>query len=147
MARLIKRVAAKRDLTDHFVFLAENASVNVARRQLQFTIHPSPFIMLPWTTERSSPSNPANEVESRALSRDAHHRLRRTVLPCLGYDAPGNPYPTLLGTNFPYDKFLPTKTDGDRAYVYCDAAKNQGITASSYGASASGDRNAFCRNC
>jgi hypothetical protein len=71
----------------------------------------------------------------------------RTVLPCLGYDAPGNPYPTLLGTNFPYDKFLPTKTDGDRAYVYCDAAKNQGITASSYGASASGDRNAFCSNC
>ena len=67
MARLIKRVAAKRDLTDHFVFLAENASVNVARRQLQFTIHPSPFIMLPWTTERSSPSNPANEVESRAF--------------------------------------------------------------------------------
>ena len=26
MARVIKRVAAKRDLTDHFVFLGENAS-------------------------------------------------------------------------------------------------------------------------
>ena len=63
------------------------------------------------------------------------------------YHLPRYAYPTLLGTNFPYDKFLPTKTDGDRAYVYCDAAKNQGITASSYGASASGDRNAFCRNC
>jgi hypothetical protein len=31
MARLIKRVAAKRDLTDHFVFLAENASMEVGR--------------------------------------------------------------------------------------------------------------------
>jgi len=35
MARVIKRAAAKRDLTDHFVFLAENASVDVARRFLQ----------------------------------------------------------------------------------------------------------------
>ena len=35
MARVIKRVAAKRDLTDHFVFLAENASVDVARRFLR----------------------------------------------------------------------------------------------------------------
>ena len=34
MARVIKRVAAKRDLTDHFVFLGENASVDVARRFL-----------------------------------------------------------------------------------------------------------------
>ena len=34
MARVIKRVAAKRDLTDHFVFLGENASVEVARRFL-----------------------------------------------------------------------------------------------------------------
>jgi hypothetical protein len=32
MARVIKRVAAKRDMTDHFVFLGENASVDVARR-------------------------------------------------------------------------------------------------------------------
>jgi len=30
MARVIKRVAAKRDLTDHFVFLGDNASVDVA---------------------------------------------------------------------------------------------------------------------
>jgi toxin ParE1/3/4 len=35
MARVLKRVAAKRDLTDHFVFLGENASVDVARRFLQ----------------------------------------------------------------------------------------------------------------
>ena len=34
MARVLKRVAAKRDLTDHFVFLGENASVDVARRFL-----------------------------------------------------------------------------------------------------------------
>lgn len=34
MARVIKRAAAKRDLTDHFVFLGENASVDVARRFL-----------------------------------------------------------------------------------------------------------------
>ena len=34
MPRVIKRVAAKRDLTDHFVFLGENASVEVARRFL-----------------------------------------------------------------------------------------------------------------
>jgi toxin ParE1/3/4 len=34
MARVVKRVAAKRDLTDHFVFLGENASVDVARRFL-----------------------------------------------------------------------------------------------------------------
>jgi len=34
MARVIKRAAAKRDLTDHFVFLGENASVEVARRFL-----------------------------------------------------------------------------------------------------------------
>jgi plasmid stabilization system protein ParE len=34
MARVIKRVAAKRDLTDHFGFLGENASVDVARRFL-----------------------------------------------------------------------------------------------------------------
>lgn len=34
MARVIKRVAAKQDLTDHFVFLGENASVDVARRFL-----------------------------------------------------------------------------------------------------------------
>lgn len=34
MARVIRRVAAKRDLTDHFVFLGENASVDVARRFL-----------------------------------------------------------------------------------------------------------------
>src|SRR2546429_5252886 len=34
MARVIKRVAAKRDLTDHFVFLGDNASVDVARRFL-----------------------------------------------------------------------------------------------------------------
>jgi toxin ParE1/3/4 len=35
MARILKRVAATRDVTDHFVFLAENASVDVARRFLQ----------------------------------------------------------------------------------------------------------------
>lgn len=35
MARVIKRVAAKRDLIDHFVFLGENASVDVARRFLR----------------------------------------------------------------------------------------------------------------
>lgn len=34
MGRVIKRVAAKRDLTDHFVFLGENASVDVAHRFL-----------------------------------------------------------------------------------------------------------------
>ena len=34
MVRVLKRVAAKRDLTDHFVFLGENASVDVARRFL-----------------------------------------------------------------------------------------------------------------
>jgi len=34
MARVITSVAAKRDLTDHFVFLGENASVDVARRFL-----------------------------------------------------------------------------------------------------------------
>ena len=34
MARVIKRVAAKRDLTDHFVFPGENASVDVGRRFL-----------------------------------------------------------------------------------------------------------------
>lgn len=34
MARVLKRVAAKRDLIDHFVFLGENASVEVARRFL-----------------------------------------------------------------------------------------------------------------
>ncbi len=34
MARVIKRAAAKRDLTDHFVFLGESASVDVARRFL-----------------------------------------------------------------------------------------------------------------
>ena len=34
MARVIKRVAAKRDLTDHFVFLGDKASVDVARRFL-----------------------------------------------------------------------------------------------------------------
>lgn len=34
MARVLKRAAAKRDLTDHFVFLGENASVDVARRFL-----------------------------------------------------------------------------------------------------------------
>jgi len=96
MARLIKRVAAKRDLTDHFVFLAENASVNVARRQLQFTIHPSPFIMLPWTTERSSPSNPANEVESRAFEGCASPST--TVL---SYLASGMTHQEIL-TDFPY---------------------------------------------
>jgi len=34
MARVVKRVAAKRDLTDHLVFLGENASAEVARRFL-----------------------------------------------------------------------------------------------------------------
>jgi len=34
MARVVKRAAAKRDLTNHFVFLGENASVEVARRFL-----------------------------------------------------------------------------------------------------------------
>jgi toxin ParE1/3/4 len=34
MARVVKRIAAKRDLSDHFVFLGENASVDVARRFL-----------------------------------------------------------------------------------------------------------------
>ena len=34
MARVIKRVAAKRDLTEHFVFLGEHVSVDVARRFL-----------------------------------------------------------------------------------------------------------------
>jgi toxin ParE1/3/4 len=34
MARVLKRVAAKRDLTDHFVFFGETASVDVARRFL-----------------------------------------------------------------------------------------------------------------
>ncbi len=34
MARVVRRVTAKRDLTDHFVFLGENASVDVARRFL-----------------------------------------------------------------------------------------------------------------
>ncbi len=34
MARVIKRVAAKRDLMDHFVFLGDKASVDVARRFL-----------------------------------------------------------------------------------------------------------------
>lgn len=35
MPRVIRRVAAKRDLTEHFVFLGENASIEVARRFLQ----------------------------------------------------------------------------------------------------------------
>jgi toxin ParE1/3/4 len=35
MARVIQRTAAKRDLIDHFVFLGENASVDVARRFIQ----------------------------------------------------------------------------------------------------------------
>ena len=35
MPRVLKRAQAARDLTDHFVFLAENASVEVARRFLQ----------------------------------------------------------------------------------------------------------------
>jgi toxin ParE1/3/4 len=34
MARVVKRAAAKRDLTDHFVFLGENVSVDMARRFL-----------------------------------------------------------------------------------------------------------------
>lgn len=34
MARVIRRIAAKRDLIDHFVFLAENAGIDVARRFL-----------------------------------------------------------------------------------------------------------------
>jgi len=37
MARVLKRVAAARDITDHFVFLGENASVDVARRFLHAT--------------------------------------------------------------------------------------------------------------
>jgi plasmid stabilization system protein ParE len=32
MARVLKREAAKRDLTGHFAYLAENASLEVARR-------------------------------------------------------------------------------------------------------------------
>jgi toxin ParE1/3/4 len=39
MARVIKRVAAKRDLVDHFVFLGENASLEIARRFLQSANH------------------------------------------------------------------------------------------------------------
>jgi len=35
MARVIQRVAAKRDLVDHFVFLGENASIEIARRFLR----------------------------------------------------------------------------------------------------------------
>lgn len=35
MARILKRAAAKRDLAEHFVFLGENASIDVARRFLQ----------------------------------------------------------------------------------------------------------------
>ena len=37
MPRILKRAAAKRDLIDHFVFLAENASVDVAHRFLEST--------------------------------------------------------------------------------------------------------------
>jgi toxin ParE1/3/4 len=37
MARVLKRAPALRDLTDHFVFLGENASVEVARRFIQST--------------------------------------------------------------------------------------------------------------
>lgn len=40
MARVVKRDAARRDLIEHFVFLGENASVNVARRFLQ-AVHAS----------------------------------------------------------------------------------------------------------
>jgi toxin ParE1/3/4 len=35
VARVLKRAPATRDLIDHFVFLGENASVDVARRFLQ----------------------------------------------------------------------------------------------------------------
>ena len=35
MARVIQRVAAKRDLVDHFVFLGENANIEIARRFLR----------------------------------------------------------------------------------------------------------------
>ena len=35
MARVLKRATARRDLMEHFIFLAENASLNVARRFLQ----------------------------------------------------------------------------------------------------------------
>lgn len=35
MARVFQRAAAKRDLSDHFVLLCENASMDVARRFLQ----------------------------------------------------------------------------------------------------------------
>ena len=35
MARVIKRAPAKLDLIDHFVFLGENASVEVAKRFIQ----------------------------------------------------------------------------------------------------------------
>ncbi len=35
IARVVTREAARRDLIEHFVFLGENASVNVARRFLQ----------------------------------------------------------------------------------------------------------------
>ncbi len=37
MARVFKRVAAKRDLTDHFVFLGESAGMDTARRFLHAT--------------------------------------------------------------------------------------------------------------
>lgn len=37
MAVVLKRPEAGRDLTEHFVFLAENASLDVARRFLRFT--------------------------------------------------------------------------------------------------------------
>jgi toxin ParE1/3/4 len=35
VARVLKRAPASRDLIDHFVFLSENASVDVARRFIQ----------------------------------------------------------------------------------------------------------------
>jgi toxin ParE1/3/4 len=35
MARVLTRVAAKRDLVDHFVFLAESASLEIADRFLE----------------------------------------------------------------------------------------------------------------
>ena len=35
MSRILKRAAAKRDLIDHFVFLGEHASVDVAHRFLE----------------------------------------------------------------------------------------------------------------
>ena len=35
MSRVLKRAPAKRDLIDHFVFLGENASIDVARRFLK----------------------------------------------------------------------------------------------------------------